>query len=338
MSVIYFAQRADGTGPIKIGVSAHLESRMRQMSSDYRASFTVLATAPGDYMLERNLHLKFAKHRVEVRKRRKGRETVIPGCNEWFAACPEVIAFIAKVKRTGIIKLPKSDCRERIFAERYLAGETLEQIAADFDITRERVRQVLRSTGVPSLGYRPEHMRREHELTPAEHEAARLYQSDIRPSEISERTGLSVAQIYGALRRLNIPRKGTGHWNKTLDDQEVARLYRQGLPMAEIAKRTGMAHGTYVYRCLARVGIKPRGKGKWSLEPQAAAIIAAYRGGATYDDLARRFGASIGGVSALIHRHGAVLSDAEKEARRIAAVRVANKRRYHADTDQAHAA
>lgn len=154
VKLIYFLRRTDGTGPIKIGCSAHPKGRATQLQSDHRATFEILAEAAGDFILERNLHLKFAALKTEI-PQRSDRATPIGGASEWFAAEPELLDFIEKVKRDGRITLPTTDCRERIFATRYQSGETLQQIANDFGITRERVRQVLRQTGVPSAGLRP---------------------------------------------------------------------------------------------------------------------------------------------------------------------------------------
>lgn len=130
MKRVYFLRRTDGTGPIKIGCSWSPKARIKQLCSDYRAPLVVLADAPGDFTVERNVLLKFAQHRVEHPNARGQAQC------EWFAPVPELLAFIAMVQRTGIIPLVTSDCREKLMRDRYLGGETLETIGQAFGITR----------------------------------------------------------------------------------------------------------------------------------------------------------------------------------------------------------
>lgn len=235
---------------------------------------------------------------------------------------------------TGVKNTDRADAMRA----QYLGGATLQQIGNNFGVTRERVRQILRKTGVESLGRRPEHNRQAHKLTDAELNAVDLYKSDVAPSEIAARTGVPVFALNAALHRLNIPRKGAGHWLRKAKDEEVAALYIAGVPPKEIAARLGLSHETAVYRYLKRAGVKPRSEGKGSLERKASAIIAAYRAGATQTELAERFGASVPGISALLHRHDAVLPRSEIEARRVRAVIAANKRRWTTTTNQHRAA
>lgn len=147
MKQVYFARVSGTDGPIKIGCSSWPKARCKQLGFDIAADVEVLATAPGDYVLERNLHLKFAAERVEG-PTRADRSAPIAGSSEWFAPAPEILAMIAQVALTGKAVLALEDCRERVMAARYKAGETLKQIGDSFGITRERVRQILHSVGV----------------------------------------------------------------------------------------------------------------------------------------------------------------------------------------------
>lgn len=61
--MIYFAQ-AIGGGPVKIGHSANVESRIRQLESTYRQPLSVLATLPGDREEERAIHERFSHLRM----------------------------------------------------------------------------------------------------------------------------------------------------------------------------------------------------------------------------------------------------------------------------------
>jgi transposase-like protein len=257
MKQVYFIRRANGTGPIKIGVSAHLDARLRQLCSDYRAEFAILASAEGDCLTERNVHLKFAAHRADVDATRSG-------ASEWFEPVPKLLVFIEKVSATGRIPLTKSEQRQWIFAERYLAGETLKQIGDDYGLTRERVRQVLRKIGVPSLGLRPEHCVKARELTPDEMAAARAYERGALLKDVAARFGVQPHRVYAAAKRLGIPRKQPGDAVRRKDHDlvatTVAALYRRGVSTEEIAKRFGWSHRTYVYHWLKRAGVEPARK------------------------------------------------------------------------------
>ena len=137
---VYFARRADGSGPIKIGNTSDPCERIKSLSLICESELAMLAFAPGGFTAERSVHLKFADSRLS---------------GEWFTATPELTAFISRVAETGTLPLRTDERREMVFAERYLAGDTYQRIADDHGISRERVRQILRSHGVPSLGYRP---------------------------------------------------------------------------------------------------------------------------------------------------------------------------------------
>jgi hypothetical protein len=148
MRWVYFARVVGTDGPIKIGCSSGPEGRCRQLGFDLATKIELLAEAPGDLHLERNLHLKFAPHRASA-PTRNGWEKAIPGATEWFAPVHEILELIAVARETGKIDLPMEECRERAIAARYKGGETLEQIGSSYGITRERVRQILHSLGIP---------------------------------------------------------------------------------------------------------------------------------------------------------------------------------------------
>jgi predicted transcriptional regulator len=153
--------------------------------------------------------------------------------------------------------------RAAIMRERYLAGETLQQIGDTYGLTRERVRQLLRKLGVESLGLRPEHFQKPHELTEAELLAVKLYAEGVRPKVIQEKTGLGYQQIRGALERQGVKRHGAGEWLTRPDDAEITRrtceLYLAGLSAPEIVKRVPqLKHPETVYRYLKKGGVRAR--------------------------------------------------------------------------------
>lgn len=71
-SVVYFVRLGNR---IKIGWSTNLAQRLSNLQPE-----EVLAVIPGDTTLERELHRRFAKHRV---------------VGEWFEDCPSIRAYIA---------------------------------------------------------------------------------------------------------------------------------------------------------------------------------------------------------------------------------------------------
>ena len=76
MSVVYFIQCGDW---IKIGVTTNLCARMEALASSNPHQLQLLGHMPGTHKLERELHRKFAGHRLRY---------------EWFSASPEILAYV----------------------------------------------------------------------------------------------------------------------------------------------------------------------------------------------------------------------------------------------------
>lgn len=145
--LVYFAQRADGTGPIKIGSSSCPRYRVKQIGFDHADKFIVLVEGEGGLAAERQLHRDFAYCRAVVQRerlRRTGRVSIIPGMREWYHPVPELLQLIDNLK-SGRIALSQVDARDNEIARRWLRGETLQSIGNDYGITRERVRQIVAS-------------------------------------------------------------------------------------------------------------------------------------------------------------------------------------------------
>ena len=77
--MIYFAQPVDG-GLIKIGHSANVLGRLRQLEDHYKHSLSLLGTLPGGFQEERELHKRFLHLRY--------------GPTEQFRPDPELLEFI----------------------------------------------------------------------------------------------------------------------------------------------------------------------------------------------------------------------------------------------------
>jgi hypothetical protein len=79
--VIYFLQPLDG-GPVKIGHSADVDARRRQLESHYGRPLALLATMEGGREEEAVIHHQFRQHRL--------------GRTEQFRPVPELLAFIGR--------------------------------------------------------------------------------------------------------------------------------------------------------------------------------------------------------------------------------------------------
>lgn len=308
---VYFLRRFDGTGPVKIGCSAYPGQRARQISSDLKEKVVVICHAQGGFVEEQRLHRQLATHRLD---------------GEWFHPAPEVLAIAAFIHDKG--KLPPTSERDRnvVLAARYLGGETLEAIATDFSITRERVRQILRKQGVPSLGYRDAHKRHAAPIEPEEEEIAEKFLSGETTNSL--KSAYPHRCIESVLVRTGAHGKKRESRRESLNRQ-VVELYERGSTADHIAAELGLAHGTYVYRILKRAGLsahrlrRPKG---W-LEPHQDEIIERFLSGETAKAVAAHFGAKPNSITQFLSRHGIRLSKEEAERRRMIAVRAANARR-----------
>jgi hypothetical protein len=83
VSWVYFAQLGDG-GPIKIGVAKNPRKRIAGMQTACPQPLRCLATIPGDASRERELHRRFAPHRLR---------------REWFRPAPEILEFVTSVSK-----------------------------------------------------------------------------------------------------------------------------------------------------------------------------------------------------------------------------------------------
>jgi hypothetical protein len=153
--------------------------------------------------------------------------------------------------------------RAEEFKRRYLAGETFKQIGDSHNLSRQRVRQILRKTNVESLGHRPEHIQQPHELTETELLAAELYKNGTRPSIIKERTGLTNSQVIAAVVRMGVEKRPKGFWLTLPEDAEITArvcdLYQKGFSAPQIVQRVPqLKFPETVYRYLKKGGVPVR--------------------------------------------------------------------------------
>jgi hypothetical protein len=82
--LIYFIRAVSGKGAIKIGTTARLTARLKQLERKHGVSLQVLGVLDGRYAEEHALHVKFA-HLLQR--------------DEWFGAHPDLTDFIATETR-----------------------------------------------------------------------------------------------------------------------------------------------------------------------------------------------------------------------------------------------
>lgn len=81
---VYFIGMKDG--PIKIGISGNIKSRLRALQTSNPIPLTLLATTDGGGLMEAEYHRRFAKHRLS---------------GEWFQRCPEIEAEINRLNEVS---------------------------------------------------------------------------------------------------------------------------------------------------------------------------------------------------------------------------------------------
>lgn len=251
--MIYFARQIGTVGPIKIGCSCAPEIRLKQLEGDYRIKTELIAQFEGSFTDERNLHKKFDAFRFDwgIDK---------PGSSEWFWADESLLAYIEDCKQAGRIILNTEECRERIWAERYVAGHTLKQIGDDFGVSRERVRQVLRKHGIQSLGWRKETLRKVVTLE-VEMEIVRLGKSGMNQAEIANRLGLKRIYVSNYLRKNGVSVPRSPHpIRKDVRERavKIAADYLAGVKTVAIKEKYGV-EAPEIYRALKLCGVEKRG-------------------------------------------------------------------------------
>jgi hypothetical protein len=77
--MVYFMRHVDDIGPIKIGCSSNVETRVKYLSRELKTPLKVLAVVDGGHALENWLHYCFGGSNV---------------CLEWFEPEPRLLAMI----------------------------------------------------------------------------------------------------------------------------------------------------------------------------------------------------------------------------------------------------
>lgn len=156
------------------------------------------------------------------------------------------------------------DDRSETMAELYRSGETLQSIGTRYDLSRERVRQILRTNNVKSLGRREQKV--PEKLTSTEKKIAKAYDNGTRPADIISKFDISYAEMRKIMRRAGIETKPKGFFNRRPGYDKIRKGvisdYQSGLGTGVIVSKYGLCDKTEIYKFIEREGIVPRQKKK----------------------------------------------------------------------------
>lgn len=107
-TLVYFARSGDA---IKIGCSQNPWSRLTELRTGSPVGVELIATMPGSFELEKQLHLRFAKLRIN---------------REWFRADDELVAYVATVAATELATAATKDSRSQLQQEADLRSQISE--------------------------------------------------------------------------------------------------------------------------------------------------------------------------------------------------------------------
>jgi hypothetical protein len=234
-------RRADGVGPIKIGCSRWPEKRLATFQVWSPEVLEIVVSVPGTFDDERNLHCRFSAYRLH---------------SEWFEAAPAVLAVVAKTAATGALPPQMANDRTVRIIARFNSGETMQAIADDYGITRQRIEQILRESGQEKRGHRTG--RRAPAWLKLD-EVRALAASGRTCGEIAAILGDSMQNVYAASRangiRLSRPIRELSP-SVVAKALIVAADYKDGMNSREIAEK----HAIYqpdIYRYLRVAGVIP---------------------------------------------------------------------------------
>lgn len=310
--LVYFMRRADGVGPVKIGCSKWPEQRLQSMTQWSPEPLEIVASAEGTFGDERRLHRQFAEFRLHA---------------EWFEAAPPVLAAVSRAATLGELPpKPAGDRNVRIMAM-YSGGNTLQQIADEFGVSRQRIEQIVRKEGGAKRG--PRRIKRAPVWQKIE-EVKSLASSGCTLAEIADAVGDTYQNVVNAVHANGIKvRRAKKQVSQRVSQRAfaVAAEYKAGKKTGEIAATFGCQQPE-IYRFLRIAGVKPGRVTRTVYNLPTAEVIEAYRSGATLSDLAERHGVKADTIKRhLVNAGVALRSHAQNEAIRMARVHAGNARR-----------
>jgi hypothetical protein len=131
---VYFLRAKDGSGPIKIGFSVHLESRVKSVSSSIKKDLEIIGILEGYMSDEAWTHQKFINHRLD---------------GEWFSPVEEIISFAKSV-----INFPRRAYHPQyvmalLFYELIEEGYSPSVISKASDTSESNLRNIMRKWNFP---------------------------------------------------------------------------------------------------------------------------------------------------------------------------------------------
>lgn len=311
MGLVYFMRRADGIGPIKIGYSKLPEARLVAMQVWSPEILSIIASAPGTFLDEKRLHNQFGECRLH---------------GEWFEPVPDLIAVISKTSVSGVLPGPRSSGQHIIIAKMYRQGATLQEIGVKFGVTRERIRQILRKNGVPSLGLRPKDT-----ALNISRASVQMALDGSTINQIASTLGVSRTCVAGALKKNGIVAlkgKHPKHDDMARMALNVANDYQNGMRIADIAEKHGLKHITYIARYLKIAGVKPSRRPVLSgFAIDLNDVTKDFNAGMPLAAMSKKYGASVRVLKSFFKKTGLDVSPMALESRRVRSVVAANKRR-----------
>ena len=151
----------------------------------------------------------------------------------------------------------KARARAAKMYEKYCSGMTLQEIGDEEtpQITRERVRQLMRRFGFPSLGFRKERLRKPTPLSENEKAALQDYLNCVPRAKISEKHGVPEAKISYLRKREGLPvRRFASSETKERNESIIHDYYHSDLTVVEIAAKHG-TDSVYPSQLIAKLGL-----------------------------------------------------------------------------------
>lgn len=107
MSVYFVRRKADPAGPIKIGFTRKIESRLAQLNAAYEGGVDLLACCDGGAQLEGSLHRRLEEYRLD---------------GEWFQPAPPVLEAMHEAK-ANLIGGSDPLTRDRVLPEDEMSAD-----------------------------------------------------------------------------------------------------------------------------------------------------------------------------------------------------------------------
>ena len=140
--MIYFAQAGDG-GPVKIGFSSNVESRLASLRCASASEIVLLNTRPGSMKAERLLHSRLERHRLR---------------GEWFEPAEDVLAEAAskepvpEPEPVTTSHRPHETSYEMLNDYRNKSGASVGEFAAAILVGDRTAYRILRGEKMPDVG------------------------------------------------------------------------------------------------------------------------------------------------------------------------------------------